>query len=324
MGLAMHHVKAIALKKPVRRESCQNLFVLGCLFYVIDWIWVGNIAGRISVPLSELGFLTSVSPPAVAIATRLKNTTHIQAVPRQPVFSSHAMPPPLKCRRLNTDDADFAEGEQEPASDGSLSHALLMANMALAFGVPRCAAQLVGMLYLLGQVCSTRPLDAVEYFAGKQAVTNGFRSFGFVSVGYEVLDDPLCMDLLTDVGYIFALSLACQVRAGGFALLAPVCSTWVWICRHSVKRSYFKPLGDSQMRCVREANIMVARCVILVLLLSARGVMVVLEQPVSSLMQCPTTQDIRISSHCECAHFVLQSKYQVAPACNFQRGAFRK
>lgn len=192
---------------------------------------------------------------------------------------------PCKRRRQNPAGPEHDSDERQ-----KLRLALRMANMMLHFGMPRCGAQLVGLLYWLGQVRQDETLDTVEYFAGQQEVTNSFQRAGFRSVAYELKRDAECMNILSDLGYVFALSVAAQVRPGGFALLAPVCSTWVWICRHSVKRSYFNPLGDSGMACVRDANIMVSRCVILVLLLASRGVMVVLEQPSSSLMQYPARE----------------------------------
>ena len=83
---------------------------------------------------------------------------------------------------------------------------------------------------------------------------------------------------------------------GGFAHFAPVCSTWVWVSRHSTSRSYIHPLGRPGQQIVGEANIMVARVVLLTALLMGRGVWVTIEQPVSSLMRsrvCPSQQGTR-------------------------------
>ena len=162
-----------------------------------------------------------------------------------------------------------------------------LCNRALEFGVPLCAVQVMALLHWLGHVNLQTPLDCVEYFAGQQAVTNGFRAAGFRSVAYEVKRDSVCMDILSDAGYAFAVALACQLQPGRFSLLAPVCSTWVWMCRHSAQRGYFQPLGNKSSEVVQSANVMVSRCVLLVMIMCSKGCMVVLEQPASSLMQYP-------------------------------------
>ena len=52
------------------------------------------------------------------------------------------------------------------------------------------------------------------------------------------------MDILGVVGYTWAIVQCMRLLPGGFCLMAPVCSTLVWISRSSVGRSYFQPLGN--------------------------------------------------------------------------------
>lgn len=81
--------------------------------------------------------------------------------------------------------------------------------------------------------------------------------------------------------------------AAGEASAAAESGTWVWMSRNSTGRSEARPLGRESLAGVRAANIMAARVVLLVELLIARGVMVVLEQPRSSLFAySPRFQDI--------------------------------
>lgn len=115
----------------------------------------------------------------------------------------------------------------------------------------------------------------------------GFRSLGYHAYGYEKLKAPETMDLCSPVGFAFALQLAMMTHRGGFVHFAPVCSTWVWMSRHSVSRSYFQPMGRVSHHNVSEANKMISRVVLLCTVLMARGCWWVIEQPVSSLMQCP-------------------------------------
>ena len=61
-------------------------------------------------------------------------------------------------------------------------------------------------------------------------------------------------------------------------------SSWVWMCRNSTGRTNYKVLGHTSCEAVRKGNIMVSRIVLLYLLASARGCLVFLEQPVSSMV----------------------------------------
>ena len=63
-----------------------------------------------------------------------------------------------------------------------------------------------------------------------------------------------------------------------------VCSTWVWMCRATTKRSWAEPLGDTSLECVTQANIMVSRCALLFYLVEMVQGLVILEQPGSSIM----------------------------------------
>ena len=55
--------------------------------------------------------------------------------------------------------------------------------------------------------------------------------------------------------------------------------------RSSTGRSQGKPLGDESFESVRQANIMVGRVLILMLLCQARQIWWVVEQPVNSLLE---------------------------------------
>lgn len=82
-----------------------------------------------------------------------------------------------------------------------------------------------------------------------------------------------------------ALVLVLRIRPGGLLWLAPVCSSWVFLCLGTSKRhKFFNMLGDTDLEFVRKANIMVSRCAILIRLCFALGVHWMLEQPLSSLM----------------------------------------
>ena len=49
--------------------------------------------------------------------------------------------------------------------------------------------------------------------------------------------------------------MALRLKRGGFALLATVCSTWVFINRATSGRSIWNPLGRRGVKCVEDANV---------------------------------------------------------------------
>ena len=62
------------------------------------------------------------------------------------------------------------------------------------------------------------------------------------------------------------------------------CSTWVSISRPTTLRSFFAPLGNLNLKCVREANEMVSRCALICCLVLALHQTFIIEQPHSSLL----------------------------------------
>ena len=68
-------------------------------------------------------------------------------------------------------------------------------------------------------------------------------------------------------------------------MLAPVCSSWVFVNQSIAKRRTTRPLGDPQVPSVYCANVMVTRTLLLQLIFMARGIFTCLEQPAGSLME---------------------------------------
>jgi hypothetical protein len=163
-------------------------------------------------------------------------------------------------------------------------HLVSVCKALSAIGAPLVLLQLVYLLCTNSRF-SDIPVDSVEYFAGQKAFTKAVLADGRLGIAFEIKDDPEFNDLLSAPGFSYALLLAYKVRLGGQAVAAPVCSTWVWICQGTAGRTKVFPLGNEKHACVREANIMVSRTVLLLLVLAARGTFWVLEQPKGSLME---------------------------------------
>lgn len=115
----------------------------------------------------------------------------------------------------------------------------------------------------------------------------------YVCLSIERDDDPLFQDLLEIDGFILFLRFCLRLRASGISVLAPVCSSWVWLCRTQTERSIFNPLGNTLRSDVQQANKMVSRVALLLYLLIIKGCIFILEQPQSSLLsEHPRMADI--------------------------------
>ena len=100
---------------------------------------------------------------------------------------------------------------------------------------------------------------------------------------FDIVDD-LLENILTDIGFELVLKLVSRVRRVGIVLLAPVCSSFCWVNRHTSQRSVLFPLGCEHVHSVRDGNIMVSRVILILMLIMARGAVFVLEQPLLSLL----------------------------------------
>eukprot|EP00959_Pyramimonas_sp_CCMP1952_P029723 623763-Pyramimonas_sp.AAC.1 len=152
-------------------------------------------------------------------------------------------------------------------------------------GAPAILIRLVTQLYLEPSINMSPTLDSVEYFAGDQQYTRAKARDGRIAVGFEIKDDPVMMDFLNPVGFLYAVSLCCRLKPGGQCVSAPVCSTWVWLSRGSTGRTKRRPLGNQLLKCVRDGNCMVSRLCLLMFIMYAKGVFFIIEQPANSLLE---------------------------------------
>ena len=115
-------------------------------------------------------------------------------------------------------------------------------------------------------------------------VTKAWAESGYRAVPLEILLNPEYMDILSPKGFVLGLLIALKCKTmRSFAMLATVCSTWVFMNRGTSGRSIWRPMGDYWKPSVKAANIMVSRMVLLKYILEAKRVFWMLEQPVSSI-----------------------------------------
>ncbi|CAL1142985.1 unnamed protein product [Cladocopium goreaui] len=108
---------------------------------------------------------------------------------------------------------------------------------------------------------------------------------GRKAIGLDLEIGGPSMDMATDLGFSNSLFQVANLRAGGGALAAPVCGSWVFLSRGSTGRTRTNPMGDSSCRSTRLGNLLTARTLILLWVLAAKGCWWIVEQPSSSLME---------------------------------------
>lgn len=194
--------------------------------------------------------------------------------------------------------------------------------------------QIVAWAYLSGLVDGLEPLDAVEFFAGGAAISRALRRAQLTCFSYDIKLQPLLHDMNSPSGWAFALSLILRTSPGGLIWFGIVCSSWVWMSRGSTGRDEINVLGSASSPAAVSGNLMVSRVMALYWVAIARGHMVVLEQPASSIMfRHPRFQEllahVQIYKHKEhLGHFLAESPKLIAlysnDACISQVCRYRK
>ena len=168
------------------------------------------------------------------------------------------------------------------ASPGDIDHLCQLIRDTVPDRVLRCngwSAQ-----GLRGAVEETADLHCVEFFCGTAGLTAALLSQGLRVAWYDMLLEPIGMNLLTVAGFAAALRLVLRVVPGGFVWWGTPCQTFIWLARGHTKRTWKNPEGDVTRRDVRGANEIVRRQVLLTRILVARGCFFLVEQPMSSCM----------------------------------------
>ena len=90
-----------------------------------------------------------------------------------------------------------------------------------------------------------------------------------------------CYHLYTTACFLSrcALLSLLKLHPKSLVILAPVCSSFSYMCTSQSGRSYFFPLGDESVLWVKEGNVMCCRVVLLIWLCCALDLIFLLEQP---------------------------------------------
>ncbi len=125
-------------------------------------------------------------------------------------------------------------------------------------------------------------LHFAEIFAGRAAVSRALANLGFQGRCMD-RDYHEGHDIMKPMGLLLVLSTALELMPGGVFWCAPPCSTWVFMSRATTGRHILIE-GDTLYPGVVMSNALVERLVLLLEILSLRGVYWIIEQPMSSLM----------------------------------------
>jgi hypothetical protein len=136
----------------------------------------------------------------------------------------------------------------------------------------------------------------------------------FTTLTFDIVDS-LLQNILIDVGFELLLTLIRKARRAGVVLLAPVCSSFCWLNRHTSERSPIEPLGNEGVPSVRDGNVMVSRVCLILRWIMSKGSVFIVEQPLGSILPEHPRFVAFITQH-----VVYQVSFFRACQCNLAEG----
>ena len=156
-------------------------------------------------------------------------------------------------------------------------------------GAPPILFNLIKFLHDSQNTTNERDLDLVEFYSGASEIWKRALARGQHAGRFDRNLSKIFQDVLLYPGFLSMLQLARRCGSGSSSTWAPLCSSWIWLCRRVTCRSKTSPLGceDGANKCVREGNLMVSRNALVQLFLLARPDHYLWEeQPGDSVMYC--------------------------------------
>ena len=129
-------------------------------------------------------------------------------------------------------------------------------------------------------------VDTVEYFAGKKHWSQAMAAKGLKDLTFELNDDRIFQNFMSSPGFKNGLEMSMLAKEyHGFAWLAVLCSSWIWLSRGSTHRSERFPQGPKNCTAkVEHGNVMASRAALMMRLYAARRIESCLENPGNSLL----------------------------------------
>lgn len=132
--------------------------------------------------------------------------------------------------------------------------------------------------------CGCRQLDCLSVFDQSLVLTDALQAQGLSAMAFDISSDQE-NDITTSVGFQKVLSYLSCVRRKGLCWLAPPCSHWTWVASSQHKRSRRVPEGLSWADPkTHYNNELASRVSTLIWLCHHWDILVVVEQPISSVM----------------------------------------
>ena len=125
--------------------------------------------------------------------------------------------------------------------------------MLQCFQVPDIFFHILAIMNICGSFRNASDLDCVEWFCGQREITHAAQRAGFDAVGYDYDQDNQRQNMNTPIGMIVALQWARRLRKllESLGWFGTVCSSWIFLCRGTSKRTVYRPLGDTNIFCAR-------------------------------------------------------------------------
>ena len=133
----------------------------------------------------------------------------------------------------------------------------------VALAVPAWFFTVIWHLRRMASLVTEESVEAVDFYAGRLTMQRAFASEGKGALAFDKSYSE-SQDFCTGLGFLHSVILSLILRARGLSFWATVCSTWISMSRSSVHRSDEEPLGATRFECVRDANLMVSRMVLLI------------------------------------------------------------
>lgn len=102
--------------------------------------------------------------------------------------------------------------------------------------------------------------------------------------GYDVLNDPVFMDLTSDMGLIRLISLMLRLKPQGLFFGGVPCESFGWMACPTHNRGAVQPWGELKRPFVYRGNVLATRFCLLALLAVLRGCVWALENPERSMI----------------------------------------
>ena len=155
----------------------------------------------------------------------------------------------------------------------------------LRCGLPMALINCLVFLHAVSprDVSADRPHMA-DLYAGVANMARAFSEKDLVDQQFDMNRHPIFENILKSEGWLTAIRIIRDTRPGGLASFGTVCSSWIYLCRSKSERSLACPEGNTSVRFVRKANTMVARTSYLVVFAVCLWLVILHEQPWTSIM----------------------------------------